>query len=46
MKACIHITMIFLLFIRHVLVCTVVQFGSFYTLFALSVQQVTPNIWN
>jgi len=46
MKACIHISMIFLLFIHHVLMCTVVQFRSFHTLFSLSVQEVTPNPWN
>jgi len=34
-----HISMIFLLFIDQVLMCTVVQFGSFCTLFSLSVQQ-------
>jgi len=43
MKAYILISMLFLPFILHVLMCTVVQFGSFYTLFSLSVQQVTPN---
>jgi len=39
MKACIHISMMFLLFIHQVLMCTVVQVGSFCTLYSLSVQQ-------
>jgi len=34
-----RISMIFLLFIHQVLMCTVVQFGSFCTLFSLPVQQ-------